>query len=723
MISMSDTLTVGIDLGTTYSAVAFIDPETKQPRVIKNKYGFNTTPSAVVFYPDGSVGIGIDAKNAEEAGDPNTASFYKLEMGSKDFSVTFFGKSYTAADISGLYLRELIAQAEQSTGKKIDKAVITVPAYFEDPERSATMRAGEAAGLEVLNIINEPTAAAIAYGLKDGGSGKNILIYDLGGGTFDVTIAKLTDDSINVVGSSGKHFLGGKNWDEAISHWAAERFEEEFGITPVDDPDEFNILMIRAEKAKRLLSSAPYADITIEYGGFSGKYRLTEEELRDCTDSLLDITRRTVDELLTDVGMTIDEIDGVILVGGSTRMKMVKDCVTKMTGKPPLSGVHPDEAVAIGAAIEAGIDKYCAKGGAPLGFLEGYTDYQLDALPGAKFINDVAAHSLGMISVSEDGSRFINDIMIRKNTPIKNASVTKRRELRVVRGENQNELEIYMLQGGRESPADCTVAKRCRFTGIAFVEGGRSQIDITYSYTVNATIAIKAVQTETGRELSCEELPIPDDMSWVTKRPDEHFRSGGGVGAVTGAIYLALDVSESMSVIAEGDSSWKGKGKTALKLAQQAMEHFADRFDLERVKIGVAAFSDSVKICCEATSDRARLARAIDGITVGMAGEGNETEPLTQLHSLLGQFAGEPFVCAIVLTDGVWSKYSCQRALHIKQKYIDSGFDIVALGFGKADESFLKQISTRSELASVDSLTLLDSRLSNIARVINEKTI
>lgn len=721
---MSDILSVGIDLGTTYSAVAYIDPKTKQPEVIKNKYGFNTTPSAVVFYPDSSVGIGIDAKNAEESGDPNTASFYKLEMGSKDFCVEFFGKSYTASDISGLFLRELIAQAEKRVGQKIGKAVITVPAYFEDPERNATMRAGEAAGLQVINIINEPTAAAIAYGLKNGGAGKNILIYDLGGGTFDVTIAKLTEDSIDVIGSAGKHFLGGKNWDEAISHWAADRFEEEYGVSPVNDPDEFNILMIRAEKAKRILSSSPYADINVEYGGFAGKYRLTEAEFRDCTDSLLDITRRTIDELLTDIGMTMDDIDGVILVGGSTRMKMVRDSVTEMTGKAPLSGVHPDEAVAIGAAIEAGIDKYCAKGGAPLGFLEGDTAaYELEALPGAKYVNDVAVHSLGMISVSEDGSRFINDIMIRKNTPIKNASVTKRRELSVGRSEEKNELEIYMLQGGCEDPADCTAAKRCRFTGIAYVEGGRSQIDITYSYTVNATISIEAVQTETNKKLACEQLPIPEDMSWVKKKPDEHFRTFGAFGAATGALYLALDVSESMSVSSESTGLRIGKGKTAMKLAQQAMKNFADKFDLSSIKIGVAAFSDKMKICCEATSDRRKLMQAIDGMTVGMVGEGNETEPLTELHSLLCPYKGEPFVYVIVLTDGVWSRYSCQRALHMKQKYIDSGFEIVALGFGNADESFLKHISTRSELAAVDSLTLLDSRLANIARVINEKTI
>ena len=703
-------LTVGIDLGTTFSVAAYIDPVSKRPVVIKNKYGMNTTPSALVFRAGGIAEIGIDAKNAEESGDPNTASFYKLEMGHADFSVSFFGKSYTAAELSGVFLKELVAQAEDSVGQKIDKAVITVPAYFEDLERSNTMLAGQMAGLKVLSIINEPTAAAIAYGLRDGGADRNILIYDLGGGTFDVTLARVTGGSIDVIGSSGKHFLGGKNWDEAICHWAVERFEEEFGVSPADDPEEFNMLMVKAEKAKRALSSAPYADITVEYDGLTGKYRLTEQEFRDCTDALLDITRRTIDELLEDVKLTWSDVDGVILVGGSTRMKMVKEYVQQMTGKPPLSGVHPDEAVAIGAAIQASVEE-ASKGRRIMGMLEAEAPtLQLEDIPGAKLINDVIAHSLGMISVSADGQRFINDIMIRKNTPIKQASVTKRRELRVTKKEKLNELELFMLQGDPLDPLDCTVAKHYRFDSIPYVEGGRSMIDITYAYTENGTIDVQAVQSETGRQLNRQELDVPEDMSWVQMRPDDYFASVKKFVPATGVLYLALDVSGSMT------------GKP-MQLAKKAMLNFVDKFDTEYVRIGVIVFSDRVAVLCRASSDREMIVNSIKSIETSMTGVCNEAEPVTTIYSLLTESAGEPFLYGVVLTDGRWDNAPCSVSRSSKKKFVQMGFELVALGFGRADERFLKDISTRKDLASVSDISQLDSRLSNIARVISEKTI
>ena len=714
-------LTVGIDLGTTYSAVAYIDPETKQPRVIKNSYGFDTTPSALLFRPDGSTVIGIDAKNAEAAGDPNTASFYKLEMGKRDFSLEFFGKSYSAAELSGTFLRELISQAEKSIGDRIDKAVITVPAYFENEERNATIKAGESAGLDVLGIINEPTAAAIAYGLKDTETAQTVLIYDLGGGTFDVTLAGISKNSIEVIGSSGKHFLGGKNWDEAICNWAITKFEEEYGTSPADDPESFNLLMVKAEKAKRMLSSAAYADISVEYGGCSGKYRLTEEEFEDCTDQLLDITRRTIDELLSDTGKSWADIDNVVLVGGSTRMKMVRRYIEKMTGKPPMSGVDPDLAVALGAAIQAAIEE--RRRNAVIS-IEGERRLTLEGIAGAKRINDVIAHSLGMISVSADGSRFVNDIMIRKNTPLRDASVTKRRELPVSADENSNTLELYMLQGDAEQPDCCTAAKHLMFSGISYVEGGKSYIDITYSYTKNGIIDITAVQTETGRALTRQELDIPEDMSWTRLSPEEYFSSRRRTVEARGALYLALDVSGSMALSVTDDNRHAySDRKNAMMVAQSAMKNFIRQFDLERIKIGVIAFSDKVKICCEATTDRRKIIKAIDDMKVGMTGIGNDSEPLTEIYRLLEEYKDDPFRYAVVLTDGAWRSLACQTAFIMKQKYQNNGCEIIGLGFGKADERFLREVSTRSELASVDSVEVLDERLGSIARVINDRTL
>lgn len=696
-------LTVGIDLGTTYSVVAYIDPVSNTPRIIKNELGFTTTPSVVVVDARGDVRIGEDGKTEQEMGNPNTASFYKLEMGHPNFSVQLSGKNYTATDLSSLFLKELIRQSENTIGEKIDNAVITVPAYFEDPERNSTIEAATRAGLNVLGIINEPTAAAIAYGLRNQSDMRNILIYDLGGGTFDVTIAEITSKEIIVRGSAGKHFLGGKNWDEAITNWIAEQFEDEFSESFLEDKDAYNACMVKAEKAKRTLSTAPYADITFEYEGCTGKYRLTNELFKECTVDLLDITKSTINYLLEDVSLTWRDIDGVILVGGSTKMKMVSEYIKEETGKPPLHGVHPDEAVAIGAAIHAESLRRVIP--SPTKTLFGTTAGSGMELPGAKEIKDVIAHSLGMISVSADGKRFVNDIMIKRNTALSDASVTKRRELKVSRREEMNELEIYLLQGDMECPLDCTIARKYVFDKIAYVEGGVTYMDIRYYYTKNGTIAIEAVQTETGKKLKCREEPVPSDMSWVMMEPEEYFRLTTKSVPIEGAIYMALDVSGSMSGY-------------PIEEAKRAMINFARKFDTRHVRIGVVAFSDRVHIVTDAISDLKKIEKSICSIRVGMTGSCNAAEPLTIMHQKMRAFRGDSFVYALVLTDGCWDRIACSRAVSMKKEFVKDGMEVIGLGFGGANESFLKEISTRPDFASVEDITQLDSKLSKIARII-----
>ena len=624
------------------------------------------------------------------------------------YQVDIFGHKYDASDLSAIFLRELIAQVEGNSGLKIDKAVITVPAYFENLERDNTIKAGERAGLKVINIINEPTAAAIAYGLKNNPEYHKILIYDLGGGTFDVTVAEITNNSIDVLGSSGKHFLGGKNWDEAICQWMSEKLCEEFGVSFEDDKDAFNANLVNAERAKKQLSFSPYTDINVEYGDYHGKYRLTEEEFRESTESLLDITKNTIDELYANIGITWHDVDGVILVGGSTKMKMVKDYIIEMTGKAPLAGVHPDEAVSIGAAIQANIDEYCGTGES-LGFLSGDNSYNLATLPGARYINDVVAHSLGMISVNENGTRFINDIMIHKNTPVKNAKVIKRRELSVRRKDELNELEIYLLQGDQVSPLDCSIAKKYVFSNISYVEGGKTKIDICYSYTLNGIIDIEAVQTETGMKLEKREEPVPEDMSWLSMSPSEYYAST--IAPVQGAVYMALDLSGSMSGI-------------PLEKAKKAMMNFVDQFDLNQIKIGIVGFSDHVKIFNEATSNRRTIEKSISRLNIGYAlGVGNSAEPMADMYSRLKKFSGESFVYAIVLTDGMWNVSACTKALRLKKEYISKEIEIVCLGFGSADKKFISDLSTRDDLASFDDISQLETNLMKIAKVINEKSI
>ncbi len=696
-------LTVGIDLGTTYSVVAYIDPETNSPKIIPNEMGAHTTPSVVMFDARGNVLIGEAAKAEQEIGNPDTASFYKLEMGHPDYKVCLGGKDYTATDLSAGFLKELIRQAEHSVGQKIDNAVITVPAYFEDPERNSTILAGKRAGLQVLGILNEPTAAAIAYGLRGSSDMRNILIYDLGGGTFDVTIAEITDAEVRVRGTAGKHFLGGKNWDEAVTNWVAEQFEEEFGESFLEDPESFNACMVKAEKAKRALSTAPYADITMEYEGQTGKYRLTNELFKICTADLLNITKDTIQYLLEDIGMTWQDIDGVILVGGSTKMRMVSEYIQEMTGRPPLNGVHPDEAVAIGAAIHAEILKRQKQGTLTLFGRKGSSEI---SLPGAKEIQDVIAHSMGMISVSADGKRFVNDVMIPRNTPLSQASVTKRRELNVSRREADNEMEIYLLQGDMECPLDCTIAKKYVFDKIAYVDGGVTYMDIRYYYTQNGTIAIEAVQTETGKQLRCREEPVPADMSWVMLNPEEYFQSTTKTVPKKGVIYMALDVSYSMS------------GRP-MKLAKKSMLNFAHQFDTKKIKIGVIAFADEVVVVTEATSDLRKIEAAINMLDAGLAGGCNGAEPLSTMYDLMLKFRKDPFVYAVVMTDGLWSGRCCLKARSLKKNFVKQQFEVIGLGFGSADEKFLRNISTRTDFSSVEDISQLDSKLSKIARIIN----
>ena len=443
-------LIVGIDLGTTYTVISYIDQVTKEPRIIKNKKGNNTTPSVIGFTSENEYVIGEEAKSMEEVGNVNTASFYKLHMGDHGYKVTLYGKEYTARELSGLFLKRLIEDAEQTMREKISRAVITVPAYFEEAAKNDTIAAGQAAGLEVMNIINEPTAACVAYGLKEDGSDKKILIYDLGGGTFDVTVAEVKKDSISVKGTIGHHSLGGRDWDGAIADWLAERYLDETGIDISEDSEASAENMIKAEIAKRQLTSSIYADISVGSGKDKRKFRLTRHDFEELTSYLLNITTDLIDQLFDNIHITWHDIDGAVLVGGSTKMPMVRNFIAENNIRV-LDGVHPDEAVAIGAAIQANISSFCAtltsRKEIKSSLAMKKDELDLARLPGAKLIVDVIPHSLGMIVESADRSSFVNDIMIPRNTPCQSAKETKRRELRVSRKKENNHLDIYLLQG------------------------------------------------------------------------------------------------------------------------------------------------------------------------------------------------------------------------------------------------------------------------------------
>lgn len=347
---------VGIDLGTTFSAVACIDEQTGKPKVIKNCFGSAITPSVLCFEPDGNVLYGEDAKSMQAAGDINAVAFFKRSMGKDMFSVEVYGKTYNATDLSAIFLKKIKKEAELQIGEVIDAAVITVPAYFTHKEREATIEAGNRAGLDVLAIINEPTAAAIAYGLNGKDMEQTVLIYDLGGGTFDVTIARINKEEIDVLGSDGNHELGGKDWDDCIARYMATQFQEQYGIDLSEDREMVTSLLVTAENVKKQLTSKDTVRVPITYKNIKANIEITEDLFESISQFLLGTTKELTESLITSLHLSWNEIDGIILVGGSTRMRMVHKYIESMSGKQPLSGINVDESVALGAAIRANID-------------------------------------------------------------------------------------------------------------------------------------------------------------------------------------------------------------------------------------------------------------------------------------------------------------------------------------------------------------------------------
>lgn len=692
---------VGIDLGTTFSAVARIDPITGKPMVIKNSFGSATTPSVLCFERDGNVLFGEDAKNMQSVGDTNAIAFFKRSMGKDMFSVDILGKSYNATDLSAILLKKLKEEAESQIDERIDAAVITVPAYFTHKERSATIEAGKRAGLEVIAIINEPTAAAFAYGLNEKEEEQTVLIYDLGGGTFDVTLARINKNEINILGSDGDHELGGKDWDDCIARYLASEFLEKYDVDLSEDPEMVASLLVTAENVKKQLTSKDLVSVPITYQDIRGTIDITEETFEFISQFLIGTTKDVTERLLTSVELNWNQIDGVILVGGSTRMRMVHNYVYEMSGKPPLGGVNVDEAVALGAAIRANItDK--GEAVATIGGLLGKIKSNGLSIQGAKAVTDVTAHSLGMISISPDGEEYINSFIIKKNTKIP-ASNTKPFNLRT--RAKDNELEVYVLQGEFKRPLDNTIINKYVISKIERTSPPNSVIEVTYEYTANGVIEVSAVQKETGKKLPIKIEPVPEDMSWSDLSPKDNM-TGGEMPSVD--VVLAIDLSGSMS----GEPTRK---------AMKAMDDFVKQMDCDYTRIGIIAFADNTKVILQPTDDFKAVHNTISRLEKVDVGICNGAEPFTSAYGVLnGGFMKKEsdIKYIVVLTDGCWSNTS--NAISAAKKCHKSGIEVMALGFGSADYTFLKKIASTDEFASITDLSDLSGSFSKIAQAIGE---
>ncbi len=690
---------VGIDLGTTFSAVARINDETGKAEVIKNSFFSSITPSVLCFERNGNILFGEDAKNMQEAGDDNTIAFFKRNMGDDDFEVEFYGKTYNASDLSAIFLEKLVNEAEKNCGEKINSAVITVPAYFTHKEREATIRAGEKAGLKVLSIINEPTSAAFAYGLNEKSEEQTVLIYDLGGGTFDVTIARIDRNNIKILGSDGNHELGGKDWDDCIARYIVEQFEENYGLDLGEDDAMLASLLVKSENLKKKLTVQDIASTSIAYKGERGMVEISEEVFENISSHLLNETKDLSNALIESLGLTWNDITGVILVGGSTRMRMVHKYVEEMSGKDALSGVNVDEAVALGAAIRANIDD---KGGAIKdGFiarLKGSKNKEM-RIAGAKAVSDVTAHALGMIAISEDGEHYVNSTIINKNTTI---PCTSKKTYNFRTRKKDNFLEVYVLQGTHKRPLDNIILHKYIINGIKATSNRQTRIEVSYTYTANGVVEVSATQDGSDKALPIKVDKVPDDMSWTDASPKDNINCEREELDV----MLAIDLSGSMS------------GKPIEK-AKEAMKEFIEQMDEEVVSIGLLEFADSCKVVSKLTNDYRGLKGKMDEIEIGDVGICNGAEPFTDLKEILEQRnKGDRKKYIILLTDGVWSdpEYAIKRA----KSCHSAGIEVIALGFGGADEDFLKKVASMDDFASLVDLSELTASFSNIAQNIGD---
>lgn len=670
---------VGIDLGTTYSAVASFSKEAGRVQVYKNSFSKECTPS-VVCIENKNVMIGDEAKDEQKSGNVNTVAFYKSMMGDVNYNAYIDGKEYSAEDLSGIFLKNLVKDIQDSNDVEIEGAVITVPAYFNEKQREATIRAGQKAGLKVLKIINEPTAAIIAYGLTSGQE-KNVMVYDLGGGTFDVTIAHVKGTQIVPLATNGNHQLGGKDWDQVLIDDIKEKFYSEYEVNIDNHEEDLKELQVKCEEAKKRLSNLSTTSVSIQCEGFLGKYDVSREDFDSKTYSLLYETVLLInscfDEISEKTGKSFgwSDIDEVVLVGGSTRMPQVKDMIIKEYGKPPITkDINVDTIVATGAAMQA---ELCVSNTITLTV----ANNKATSVPNSASaksapatmtltiknadIQDITSHGLGMLALAKDEKSYINSIIIRKNSKV---NETFSREY-TFSGDN---LEVYVLQGESRDPYECDIIGKYSITGMK--KGDKNNIVVNFLYNSNGVVEVNAC-IKGGKVLSAKREAVTEDMDAIIARLEKE-REEAKKNRVKIEIMLAIDTSGSMC------------GERIINARRSAKE-FIDQFDLKNTSISIIAFADRSGFACKWSKNKKELYSAIDNIENVLVGGGTSAQPIRDNYI---QFSRDAIRIMVILTDGYWSNQAPEiEAASAAKK---SGIIMYGIGIGEANEDFLNKISS-----------------------------
>jgi molecular chaperone DnaK len=473
---------VGIDLGTTNSAIAYMD-ENEIPQIITSRDGDRITPSVVLFENDTPI-VGSVAKSNSVADPLNSVQFVKRQMGNPSYKfINESGESFTPEEVSAIILRRLKQDAEGFLGEQVDKAVITVPAYFDDSQRKATQDAGQIAGLHVLKIINEPTAAALAYGYSKNNTSQNIMVYDLGGGTFDVTIMNINNGEVVIKATGGDRNLGGFNFDNCIIEHIQNQFMEQFSVDIYDDISALQELREKSEACKKTLSTREKALVNVSCEGKTLKSEITRELFNEKIAPLINRTIFIMKTVLQDANYEWSDIDKILLVGGSTRIKLVSEMIEKESGKKPSQEVNPDEVVAIGAAIQASL-------------VNSDTDTdQTEDSPKMTKITDVNSHSLGILAMDQFTNKMKNCIILKRNTPIP----AEESQVFCTVSDKQKYIEIEVTEGEDEDVEYVRVIGKAQVTLPERPNG--SPVKIVIAYDENSIVHVSAIDEMTSKYL------------------------------------------------------------------------------------------------------------------------------------------------------------------------------------------------------------------------------